>query len=223
MKKENQEKIMLFLKRIIIIEIILIAFPFFFFLFSTIIGINLPDLFFIMQVTISTPFVLMILGGLMLFVWSGPSEEFYKYAIGFLCFDFNKKRDNTYNKYWILSYFIFCGLYFLIFSIFFYFAGFKNIGTVIFLSWFGVIFLRLLHFHPRSYNTCRQFGKLLFTTFIPFGVLLEIGLIFFKDITILWGEMIVYIFFSIMMLLSTLAAEILMVAFKELVKGIRKK
>jgi len=223
MNKKTRDTIMLFIKRIIIIEIILIAFPVLFYLFTRMIGAGHPDLFFMMQVTIITPFILMILGGWTLLVWKEPSEDFYKFAIGFLCFDFDKNHKNEYNKYWVFSYFIFSGLYFFIFSVFFYFAGFKDIGTVIFLSWLGVIFLRLLHFYPGSYNTCRQFGKLLFTTFIPFGVLLEVGLIFFNHVKIIWAEMNVYIFFCLMMLLSTLAAEVLIVALRDIYNEFVKK
>jgi hypothetical protein len=78
--------------------------------------------------------------------------------------------------------------------------------------------IRLLHFIPGSYNTCKLLGEILFSTFIPFGILLEIGLLFFKKYSVVWEEMTIYIVFSIMFLLSVLLTEILLVIFTEYYK-----
>ena len=48
MKKKNRENIMLFIKRILIIEIILITFPILFYLFTKTIGVGHPDLLLMM-------------------------------------------------------------------------------------------------------------------------------------------------------------------------------
>jgi len=223
MREKTREQIKLLLKRILIIEIILLIFPFIFTTFSITTGLFSPDLLFVMYMILLTPFILMISGVVFMFFYKSPSEKLYRIALGWLCFDFDKKRDNTPNKYWIPAYFVISGLYFFIFGVFFYFAGFTEIGMLIFLCWFGLMFLRLIHFLPGSYNICRSFGKLLFTTLMPFGILLEIGLIYFKKVTILWDQMAVFIFISLMMILSTLASEILIVGIRDIIKAIRKK
>jgi hypothetical protein len=79
------------------------------------------------------------------------------------------------------------------------------------------MFIRLLHFVV-EFKISKQLGELLFSTFIPFGILLEIGLLMFKQYQIIWGEMIVYIFFSMMFLLSTLLTEVLLMTFIEYFK-----
>ena len=167
----------------------------------------------------ATPWILMGAGLLVLVIWFDRFNSFIKHAILFLCFDYNKNSANQYDKYWPIKYFFVSALYFFIFAVYFFSSGFEDISHVIFLSWFGVMFIRLLHFIRGSYNTCKLLGGLLFTTFIPFGILLEIGLLAFKNYVIVWGGMIVYIVFSIMFILSILFTEILLVFFIEYFKG----
>jgi hypothetical protein len=155
---------------------------------------------------------------LTLALWFDKLSYFIKHSIWFLCFNYNKNSKNQYDKYWPIKYFSISALYFFIFAVFFFFSGFEDISQVIFLSWFGVMAIRLLHFVPGSYNTCKLLGELLFTTFIPFGILLEIGLLFFKKYVIVWEGMIVYIVFSIMFILSILFTEILLAFFIEYFK-----
>ena len=202
---------------IILLEIILFTFPLLFLLFIIVTGVGHPDLFNMMIQTIFTPLILMGLLGLCLFVWRDYLEKVYRRAIHFLCFDYDKNPKNQRDWKWPINYMLFSSLYFFIFGVYFYFAGFKDIGQVIFLCWFGLMFLRLLHFIFR-FETCKTYGKLLFSTFIPFGFLLEIGLIFFKDIKIMWVEFGIYAFFSFMFIVSTLLTEVLLVLVKDKIK-----
>jgi hypothetical protein len=211
------------LKKILLVEMILFLFPIMYIIFIIIFGGGYPDLSYMMFLTIVIPMVLMAPIGLSLFLWKGVLKKFYIRATNFLCFDFDRINMNEQDNRWPILYFIFSGLYFFIFSIYFYFAGFKNIGQLILLSWFGLMFLRLLHFIFTP-TTCLKIGRLLFSTFIPFGILLEIGLIFIKHVKILWIEFSIYAFFSISFLISVLATEILIGIVRDIIKKfIRKK
>ena len=192
------------------IPLLLIIMAFLLYFFS---GVNYNELLILTIFTMATPWILMGFGLFVLALWYDKLSYFIKHAIWFLCFNYNKNSNNQYDKYWPIKYFFISALYFFIFAIFFFFSGFEDISHVIFLSWFGVMAIRLLHFVPGSYNTCKLLGEILFSTLIPFGILLEIGLLMFKKYVIVWEGMIVYIIFSIMFILSVLLTEILLVFF----------
>ncbi len=210
------------LKKILLLEAMLLIFPIMYLLFVLITGVGHPDLSNMMIMTIFIPLILMGLAGLFLYVWKEPLKKFISVAVRFLCFNYDKDVKNRPNKIWYISYFVFSGLYYFIFAIYFYFAGFKDFGQLIFLSWFGLMFIRLLHY-LFEYSLCKKVGELLFSTFVPFGILLEIGLIFFKDVTIIWGEFGTYAFFSCSFLLATLVTEIFIGIVIDSAKAILKR
>jgi len=209
---QKRVKTIIFLLSILLLLIIM---SILLYLFS---GGNYNELLILTIFTMATPWILMGLGLFILALCYDKLSYFIKQAILFLCFNYNKNSANQNDKYWFIRYFIVSALYFFIFAIYFFFSGFEDISHIIFLSWFGVMAIRLLHFIPGAEHVCKLLGELLFTTFIPFGILLEIGLLMLKNYVIVWGGMIVYIIFSIMFILSILFTEILLVFFIEYFK-----
>jgi len=220
MSKEPIQKI---LKKIILLELVVAIFPIMYLVFIWVTGVRDPILGDMIWITIVTSLILMGGAVIVFSIGRGLLKKFYDRAVWFLYFDYDKNIKNKSDRIWFIRYIIFSGLYFFIFSVYFYFAGFKRIEHVIFLSWFGLIFIRSLHYIPQSVNRCREIGKILISTFIPFGILLEIGLIYFKDVKIIWAEMNVYIFFSISFLVATLVAEILISIVMENIKKSQKE
>ena len=159
-------------------------------------------------VTIITPFVFLFCGWIYFKFYGEFFKKAFNFTRSFIAFDYNKNRANEKYKFWFIGYLFGSGLYFLIFATYFYFAGFKDISLVIFLAWFGLIFVRLLHFYGTLYSFCLTIGNVILFAFIPFGVLLLIGYYGFTRPKILWIEMAIYIFYSFLFILSTLLTEI---------------
>lgn len=95
------------LKKIIIVETILLFFPLMYLAFVFITGVTHPELFNMMIFTIITPLMLMIPISVSLYLWKGILVKIYSRAINFICFDYNKKSIDKIDKIWFVNYFIF--------------------------------------------------------------------------------------------------------------------
>lgn len=195
-----------------------------FYLFGILIIVTgyLPqDYWKIIFVTIITPFVFLFCSWTYFKFYGGIFKKIFNFTKSFVAFDYNKNRANQKYKFWFIGYLFGSGLYFLIFATYFYFADFKDVSQVIFLAWFGLIFVRLLHFYGTLYSFCLIIGNVILFAFIPFGILLLVGYYGFVRPRILWIEMSIYIFYSFLFILSTLLTEIFVGMAKKRVKNRR--
>lgn len=171
-------------------------------------------------VIIVTPFVFLFCSWIYFKFYGGFLKKVFNFIRSFIAFDYNKNRANQKYKFWFIGYIFGSGLYFLIFATYFYFAAFKDVPQVIFLAWFGLIFVRLLHIYGTLHSFCLRIGDVIIFAFIPFGILLLIGYYGFVRPRILWTEMAIYIFFSFLFILSTLLTEVFVDMAKKWVRNL---
>jgi hypothetical protein len=87
----------------------------------------------------------------------------------------------------------------------FNFSGLYNEGPLIFLPWFGLMFLRVLHYFNRYMG--KEMGKFVIYLFLPLGTLEIIGHVIFLNEKIIFAKWPVFFGFGISFILATLFVE----------------
>jgi len=173
--------------------------------------------------TISTAFVYFIfLFTLGVILW----DYLYKFlldAIKFLSLDYDVDRTEFNYNYgrWYVRYLIFSSLYFFILMVQFNFLGYENEGILMFLPWFGLMFLRVLH-HFNG-NVGKEMGKFVIYLLIPLGILEIIGHVIFLQEKIIFEKWPVFICVGLAFIFAILSVESIIKLVKHILIEIKLK